>query len=277
MGAFWSVIGEVLIGLVSAEMYESLPRLANKLLRYHAKRLPEELSDRLLEEWQATLTDLPGHLSQFIFALDLFRGRPRIIHEFYCPQVPFRPSAEMSARVLSVMFSGGMLFAVAPSLLLIALILRLSSSGPIFSRVQRMGQGARPFSFLLFATQELPSERWLPTKVRHVLNKASVDQLAVLFNILRGDMNLIGPWAFKASDIERYELNKFPNFAARYAVKPGLLGLAQLYAPKNATVRQKLRYDLLYLKKRSIWLDLQLLFVVPLRADRDRRHHPKRK
>jgi hypothetical protein len=139
MHAFWAVVGGVFISLVAAELYVWLPLFANKLLRYNAKKLPEELSDRLLEEWQSALTDFPGYLTQFLFALDLLRGRQRIIHEFYFPQDSFRPSAEISTRLLAMMCSGLFLLCETPVMLLTALVLRMESSSPILRRDERIG------------------------------------------------------------------------------------------------------------------------------------------
>ena len=94
-----------------------------------------------------------------------------------------------------------------------------------------------------------------------------MDELPQLWNILRGDMSVVGPRALMPEEIEvsgdgvSVPLEKIPGFDARHRVRPGLTGLAQIYADRDIPRRQKFRYDLLYIRKQTLWLDLRLVLL----------------
>src|SRR4030095_12057099 len=91
-----------------------------------------------------------------------------------------------------------------------------------------------------------------------------MDELPQLWNVLRGDMSVVGPRALMPEEIEvsgagvSVPLEKIPGFDARHRVRPGLTGIAQIYADRDIPRHQKFRYDLLYIRKQTLWLDLRL-------------------
>jgi exopolysaccharide biosynthesis polyprenyl glycosylphosphotransferase len=155
---------------------------------------------------------------------------------------------------------------------LIALLIRINSRGPIFFRQIRTGRGGKPFEILKFRTMHTDAEKntgavWAQEKdprttgIGRFLRKTRIDELPQLWNILKGDMSLVGPRA------ERPEFDlrlgaEVPFYRERYLIKPGLSGWAQINYPYGASVQdsmRKLEYDLYYLKHRSLALDLEII------------------
>lgn len=156
---------------------------------------------------------------------------------------------------------------------LVALAVRLDSPGSIFYRQMRSGRAGRPFSIVKFRTMRSDAEkdgqaRWATkgdariTRVGQFLRKTRLDELPQVFNVLRGDMSVIGPRPERPEFVE--ELQKaIPFYRARLVVKPGLTGWAQIHYPYGNTVedaQMKLQYDFYYLRHGSLLLDLYILF-----------------
>ena len=105
------------------------------------------------------------------------------------------------------------------------------------------------------------------TRLGRLLRATAMDELPQLWNIFRGDMSFVGPRALRPGEIEvngtgaMERLEDVPGFTARCAVKPGLTGVAQIYAPRDVVRRQKFRYDALYIRRRSFRLDLRLILL----------------
>jgi lipopolysaccharide/colanic/teichoic acid biosynthesis glycosyltransferase len=93
-----------------------------------------------------------------------------------------------------------------------------------------------------------------------------MDELPQLWNIFRGDMSFVGPRALRPGEVEAaggaiVHLDQIPGYAARIAVRPGLTGIAQIYAPRDVPRRHKFRYDRLYVGRQSMWLDVRLILL----------------
>jgi lipopolysaccharide/colanic/teichoic acid biosynthesis glycosyltransferase len=93
-----------------------------------------------------------------------------------------------------------------------------------------------------------------------------MDELPQLTNIFRGDMSFVGPRALRPAEIEgknsnTTSLSDLPGFDKRHSIRPGLTGLTQVYAPRDFPIKKKFRYDLMYIKHQSFWLDLKLIFL----------------
>ena len=164
----------------------------------------------------------------------------------------------------------------APVIALTALVVKLSSSGPVFYSQTRVGKDGRPFRLFKVRTMYHNCERstgpvWSTkndpriTPVGRVLRATHLDELPQLLNVLKGEMSLIGPRPFIYDYVDLYT----PEQARRHDVRPGITGWAQiLQAPDSglASVRRKLKYDLLYISRANPRLDLQILFFTALRA-----------
>jgi lipopolysaccharide/colanic/teichoic acid biosynthesis glycosyltransferase len=250
MEFLWAVIS----GIVAAEIYLWLPSFANRLLRYNAAKCPPEISLRLLEEWQAHLNDAPGNLSKFLFALDLFRGRIRIIHEYYFPEVQFHPFRLFVIRSLDILWSATLLLAMAPVFLLSALLIKLDSPGPIFQRSTRIGKRGCPFVLLKFRTQVHLSDDL--TRVGKFLRLYALDELPQVINILKGEMSLVGPRPMSVRDVERIDVQQHKR---RSSVKPGVVCLWQVSGRRNMSLDEWVRMDLEYVDKQSPGLNLKIM------------------
>lgn len=190
----------------------------------------------------------------------------------------FRPASPLK-RALDISLSGTGLIGSAPLWALFAAWVKLEDGGPIFYRQERVGRDGRIFSALKFRSMIPNAEAGTGpvqasyddpriTRIGRFLRATAMDELPQLWNIFRGDMSFVGPRALRPAENEvRAEAilnpqaisDDIPNFHLRHRVRPGLTGLAQIYAPRDATRRQKLRYDLLYVRSRSFWLDLKLI------------------
>ena len=184
----------------------------------------------------------------------------------------------MAKRLLDVVLAGGGLIASAPIWIVIAALIKIEDGGPVFFSQQRVGHRGRPFEALKFRSMIADAEaRTGPiqcgmndprvTRLGKLLRATAMDELPQLWNIFRGDMSFVGPRALRPGEIEvngNGELEKLedvPGFADRCAVRPGLTGVAQIYAPRDLVRRQKFRYDRFYIRRQSFWLDLRLILM----------------
>ncbi len=180
--------------------------------------------------------------------------------------------AKAMRRALDVSVAGTMLVLGAPLMLLVALAVKLDSRGPAIYRQHRVGLGGRDFVILKFRSMRADAERdgvavWASvrdsrvTRVGAFIRKVRIDELPQLFNILRGDMSLVGPRPERPTLAQ--ELNAaIPFFSSRTMVKPGLTGWAQInsaYTASTLEACEKLSFDLYYVKNRTLALDLMIL------------------
>jgi lipopolysaccharide/colanic/teichoic acid biosynthesis glycosyltransferase len=184
----------------------------------------------------------------------------------------------MAKRLLDVLLAGAGLIASAPLWAVIAALIKLEDGGPVFFSQQRVGLGGRGFDALKFRSMIVDAEaRTGPiqsgtndpriTRIGRWLRATAMDELPQLWNIFRGDMSFVGPRALRPGEIEVNgngvveKLEDVPGFADRCAVRPGLTGIAQIYAPRDIVRRSKFRYDRLYARRQSFWFDLRLILL----------------
>lgn len=184
---------------------------------------------------------------------------------------------EVSKRVLDVFLVLAVGAVALPLSMVLAVLVKLSSRGPaIYSQV-RVGRGGRRFSIHKFRTMFEDCERlsgpvWSTdddprvTPVGRWLRRTHLDELPQLWNILTGDMSLVGPRPERPEFV--VELRKaLPRYAERLDAPPGLTGLAQVNLPPDVdheSVRRKLAFDLYYVEHRGFWLDLRILAATAL-------------
>ena len=176
----------------------------------------------------------------------------------------------------SLAFAG--LIGSAPLWAIFASAIKLEDGGPIFFTQERVGLGGRTFMALKFRSMRPDAEAGVGavqaterdprvTRTGRFLRATAMDELPQLWNILRGDMSFVGPRALRPGEIEAgrggvlERLEDVPGFATRIQVRPGLTGIAQVYAPRDVPRRQKFRYDRIYVQRRSWWLDVRLILV----------------
>ena len=196
----------------------------------------------------------------------------------------------IACRGLDIVVSALALVLLSPLLLVIALLIRLDSPGWVIYRQQRFGRGLKPFTVNKFRSMRAgadhethrafvlvlitggeqaartgePGEPGLYklgaadlriTRFGGFLRRSSLDELPQLWNVLRGDMSLVGPRPPVAYEVEHYPTNAFD----RFAVKPGLTGLWQVNGRSETTFEEMIRLDLDYAQRRSLWLNLRIM------------------
>jgi exopolysaccharide biosynthesis polyprenyl glycosylphosphotransferase len=166
---------------------------------------------------------------------------------------------------------------LAIPMLFMALLIKLTSPGPIFYRQVRASLGGKPFSMLKFRTMRLDAELdsgpvWtVPndprvTRLGRWLRQTSLDELPQLINVLRGDMSLVGPRPERPEFIGQFK-DRIPKYMLRHHVKAGMTGWAQIHGMRGQTsLRKRLRYDLFYIRNWSFGLDLWILVLTPFRG-----------
>ncbi len=173
---------------------------------------------------------------------------------------------EILIRLLDIVGSLFILICASPILLATGLLVKLTSRGPALYRQERVGKGGRVFMLYKFRTMIDDAERYLGpvwasrhdervTRAGRILRRMRLDELPQLYNILRGDMSLVGPRPERPYFVERHK----PLQGSRLAVKPGLTGLAQVRSFYDLKPAHKVRYDNLYIQNRSLLLNLRIL------------------
>lgn len=225
--------------------------------------------------WQRVVVDVPVFVWLVSWELAVERLRE------------LRTASQNAAkRTLDVVLATTGLIVSAPLWGLIAWLVKLGDGGPIFYVQERVGQGGRRFRSLKFRTMIPDAERRYGfrqateddpriTRVGRLLRRTALDELPQLWNIAKGEMSFVGPRALAPGEIEvngdgtYVPLEAVAGFEKRHRVRPGLTGVAQIYAPRDVSRQQKFRYDELYIRKRSVWLDLRLIalsFAISLRG-----------
>lgn len=173
-------------------------------------------------------------------------------------------------RGMDIVLSAAVLAALSPLLAVIAACIRAEDGGPVIFRQQRMTVGGRVFTINKFRTMkpsagqeahpvsaEAGDDRI--TRVGRVLRRFRLDELPQFWNILKGDMTLVGPRPEMLENVERYK-RELPAFAYREKMKAGLTGYAQIEGRYNTTPEDKLMLDLMYIENFSMWEDVKLIF-----------------
>jgi len=161
---------------------------------------------------------------------------------------------------------------IVPIMLITAVIIRLQSHGPIFFWQKRVGYEGKVFNMVKFRSMSTDSEKdgsqfaedgdARITRFGQFIRKMRIDELPQLWNILRGEMSLIGPRPEQVTFVEEYKIT-IPNYMDRHQVLPGITGLAQIkqgYVDDTEGTRTKLKYDLFYIKNMSFKLDMYIVF-----------------
>jgi lipopolysaccharide/colanic/teichoic acid biosynthesis glycosyltransferase len=183
----------------------------------------------------------------------------------------------MIKRAFDVALAGSGLVLSSPLWLLFASAIKLEDGGPVFYTQPRVGLDGRIFRALKFRSMRPDAESGVGavqatehdprvTRVGRVMRATAMDELPQLWNIFCGDMSFVGPRALRPGEVEAtgaasIRIEEIPGYAARTAVRPGLTGIAQIYAPRDVPRRQKFRYDKLYVRRRTMGLDLRLIML----------------
>jgi lipopolysaccharide/colanic/teichoic acid biosynthesis glycosyltransferase len=174
-------------------------------------------------------------------------------------------------RALDVAGAAVGLALASPALAAAAVAIKLEDGGPVFYRQRRVGLGGHEFELLKLRTMVVGAERMGAgfavnrgdpriTRVGRLLRRLSLDELPQLWNVVRGDMSLVGPRPTLAYQVERYTERQ----RRRLEVKPGLTGWAQVHGRAALPWDERIELDIWYVEHRSPWLDLKILLRTPL-------------
>jgi Undecaprenyl-phosphate glucose phosphotransferase len=234
--------------------------------RYHeARRIFDALSQTVVEV--RLVTDIPS-----MAGLSL-----TTTHLDGLPMIGLRESPHFGLNVLvkramDIALSSLALVVLAPVLLLIALLVKLTSPGSIFYRQERCGLNGRPFQMMKFRSMRTDAEQqtgavWAQkddprrTPVGAFLRQTSLDELPQLINVLRGDMSLVGPRPERPVFIHQFR-KTIPNYMVRHSVKAGITGWAQVHGWRgNTSLRKRVQYDLYYITHWNPWLDIRIMWM----------------
>ena len=170
-----------------------------------------------------------------------------------------------SKRILDLVGSAFGLLLLSPVMAVVALLIGIHLGRPIFFRQVRPGLGGRPFELIKFRTMridpragnDVASDAMRLTRLGRFLRSTSLDELPELWNVLRGEMSLVGPRPLLMQYLDRYT----PEQARRNLVRPGLTGWAQVNGRNALSWEEKFALDVYYVDNQSMWLDLKILFV----------------
>jgi len=246
-----------------------------------AERVVVACAAERMENWRVALTALSAKGE--ILVPEMSRFAPAKVSQFADHPTlvvaggPLLFRDRLLKRLLDIVVSLGAIVVLSPILLISAIFVRLSGPGPILFRQARMGKDAHPFMILKFRTMHVAqtdhaaeklTEKDDPrvTRVGAFLRKTSIDELPQLFNVLHGDMSIVGPRphapAARAADSLYWEVDE--RYWARHCIKPGMTGLAQVRGHRGPTdshedLVNRLQSDLEYVTNWSIWRDLRII------------------
>jgi exopolysaccharide biosynthesis polyprenyl glycosylphosphotransferase len=179
-----------------------------------------------------------------------------------------KPLHFLVKQMIDTLFSLCLLMILFPFLIIIAIVIKLDSRGPVFYTQERIGLDGQPFLIIKFRTMYIDAEKHGPqwanqndariTAVGYYLRKYRIDEFPQFINILRGEMSIIGPRPERLVFIEDFE-KEIPHFRNRLQVKPGITGWAQINGGYDIAPMEKLNLDLYYIYNYSILLDLKIV------------------
>jgi Undecaprenyl-phosphate glucose phosphotransferase len=180
-------------------------------------------------------------------------------------------------RAMDIVLSLAALVLFAPLMALLALLIKLTSPGPVFYRQERGGLNGQTFEMLKFRSMRIDAEQqtgavWARkddprrTPLGAFLRRTSLDELPQLINVLKGDMSLVGPRPERPVFIQQFS-KTIPNYMARHCVKAGITGWAQVHGWRgNTSLRKRVQYDLYYITHWNPWLDLRIVWMTIFRG-----------
>lgn len=243
------------------------------LPREDANQLEKILAD--LDDELVTVRLIPDllHVMTLRSSVEELEGLP-LINLREGPMVGW---AAVQKRAFDVSVTAGILLVLSPILLLAAAAVRLTTGSPIFYRQERMGLDGSVFSMVKFRTMRPDAEAasgpvWTEeddprrTRVGRFLRRTNIDELPQLWNVLRGDMSLVGPRPERPVFIEQFR-REIPGYMLRHKVKSGLTGWAQVHGWRgNTSLHERVEHDIYYIQNWSLALDVRILLMTVWRS-----------
>ncbi len=244
----------------------ALPHGAYAFLENHLEEIVNQVPDVRL------VPDLMRY-TKFAAGIEILRGVPVIsVHES-----PLTGVGAACKRLLDIVGALVGITIFAPVMLVASVVIKITSPGPIFYRQERMGIDGKTFEILKFRTMPVGAEQqtgavWAkpndsrPTKFGAWLRKSSMDEIPQFFNVLRGEMSLVGPRPERPIFVRDFR-TKIPGYMLRHKVKSGMTGWAQINGWRGDTsLEKRIECDLFYIQNWSIWLDIRILLLTFVRG-----------
>jgi len=254
-------VEEVIVGQRVDQIYVALPpeahrkmmRLMDSVSRHcvDVKLVPDVLQYATLT---ATLEDLDG------------------LPVINLSQVPLRGWNSLVKRAMDLVIAGAALLAMLPFFPIVAWLIWRQDHGPIFYRQERMGLDGKPFTMLKLRSMRVDAEStsgpvWATrddprrTRFGSFLRRWSFDELPQVWNVIRGDMSIVGPRPERPAFVHEFK-HKIPDYMLRHRVKSGITGWAQVHGWRgNTSIKKRIQYDLYYIQNWSILLDFKILWM----------------
>ncbi|MFB0495593.1 exopolysaccharide biosynthesis polyprenyl glycosylphosphotransferase [Mucilaginibacter sp. OAE612] len=270
------------ITTIPEEMIESLPHeiLFDKILEARPDEafICYKFMDQLLLNKLVDLGDQHSIKIKLVSDLVLDNSYASIVNYENLPVIQLSSSIELSLKIIffkrcfDIMFSLLVMIPGLPVFIALAIVTKLTSKGPVFYRQERIGRNHKPFRMYKFRSMYVNSEQSVPmlskdkdpriTKWGVFLRKSRLDELPQFWNVLKGDMSIVGPRPERQYFIEQL-IEESPNYKKLLKLKPGLTSIGQVnygYAENVQEMRHRVRYDLIYLKNVNFNNDLSIIF-----------------
>jgi len=191
--------------------------------------------------------------------------------------VPLQGVNALIKRIIDITISGTALMILAIPCSIIALLIKWTSPGPVFYKQERMGLDGRPFTVFKFRSMSQNAEDvtgpiWARdddprcTPVGRFLRKTDFDELPQIWNVLRGDMSIVGPRPERPFFVDQFK-HRFPQYMLRHKVKAGITGWAQVNGWRgNTSLEKRIEFDLYYIENWSVSLDLKIMWMTLFRG-----------
>ncbi len=241
----------------------------------------------LLMPWSATETIERCAETFLALPVEIHLGPEQILHKFdevelakvgplaslQLTRLPLSRTEIVQKRMFDLVFAAAALIALTPLIIVVAILIKLDSHGPIFFVQRRYGFNQQPFRIIKFRTMRaLEDGTVIPqatrddprlTKLGRWLRRWNIDEIPQFFNVLTGDMSVVGPRPHALSHDRDYE-SRISLYARRHNVKPGLTGWAQIHGYRgeidsDEKIRKRVEYDLFYIDNWSLWLDVKII------------------
>lgn len=250
------LLSAVFVPILVNEFTDWLPWFAARLVGAAARTLPPGVRQRYTDEWLAELDASPGNLSKLAVAVRIFVRAPAT-----SMAISGLPSIKAMAvkALFDKLVAAWTLVVMAPMLTAIALAIKITDGGPVFVRQTRIGKDGEPFRVWRFRTTTVAGTGGRKLQLTNAgtwLRRYSLDELPQLFNLLLGDMSLVGPRPVLPVEMAKYR-DRAPY---RLAVRPGFTGLWQISGRSDLSWNQAAHLDQRYVDNWSLALDLQILW-----------------
>ena len=253
------------------KLAHSTPPVRRVIIAMEHKRGELPVQELLMLRFQGIIVEDDSTLRERLYGKIQLDGlRPS--NFLYSEGFRLRASQQFIRQVVSILAAALGLLIFLPAFPFVVLAVKLSSNGPVFFRQKRVGMGGRVFDVLKFRTMFTDAEaggaKWATkndprvTKVGMFLRKTRIDEIPQLWNVLRGDMGFVGPRP-ERPEFVTWLGEELPFYYLRTLIRPGLTGWAQVrygYGATLAETKEKLEYDLYYIKHMSLGLDLLIMF-----------------